>query len=364
MHLFVTAAPGTEGALRDELRELRFRGVRADRGGVHFEGDLVQAGRACLESRIAVRVLVEVGAFQCSSERDLYDGVRSIEWSPWISAKHTLAVSSVARASNMSHTQYIAQKTKDAIVDQQRDDTGERSSVDLENADVRVFVHLVKNQASIFLDAAGTSLHKRGWRARIGEAPLKETTAAACLRLSGWDRKSSLVDPMCGSGTIPIEADLWARDVAPGIHHDKFGLERWVSADDAFLGKMRDLRDRARIRVKPGGPKIRGFDIDARVLELAKQNARDAGSNATFALQSLVDLRDATFVVTNPPYGIRLEASRELYRDMALSFRKQKGARIAIVAGAPEIQDAMGRPQKWQSFAMGPIDARLLIYDT
>jgi putative N6-adenine-specific DNA methylase len=364
MHLFATAAPGTEGALRDELRELRFHGVRADRGGVHFEGEIIEAGRACLESRIAVRVLVEIGEFDAPTERLLYEGVREIDWSPFLSPKHTLAVSSVARASRLFHTKFLAQKTKDGIVDQLRDQFGERPSVDTENADVRVFLYLVKDRASIFLDAAGTSLHKRGWRARIGEAPLKETMAAACLRLSGWDRKSSLVDPMCGSGTIAIEADLWARNVAPGIHHEKFGLERWASCDDALRERMRDLRDRARIRVRQEGPSIRGFDIDARVLEHAKENAREARSNASFALQSVRDLKGATFIVTNPPYGIRLEASQDLYRDMAKSFRAQKGARIAIVAGTPDIQDAMGRPEKWQSLAMGPLEVRLLIYDT
>src|SRR5688572_19809704 len=164
MDLFATAARGTEVALRDELRALRFHHVRADRGGVHFEGDLVDAGRACLESAVAVRVLYKVGEIDAHNENALYDGVRAIDVTAHLTPKNTLAVSSVARDSALTHTQYIAQKTKDAIVDAQRDRVGARSSVDLESPDLRVFVHLVRDRATVYLDVSGESLHRRGWR--------------------------------------------------------------------------------------------------------------------------------------------------------------------------------------------------------
>lgn len=364
--LFATAGPGTEGALRDELRELRFRGVRADRGGVHFRGDLVEAGRACLESRIAVRVLVKLAELDAPDERALYDGVRSIDWDPWITPRHTIAVSAVARASRLFHTRYLAQKTKDAVVDQLRDRHGARPSVDVGDADVRVYLHLVRDHAAVFLDASGASLHRRGWRARIGEAPLKETLAAACLRLSGWDRARPFCDPMCGSGTIAIEAALWSRGVAPGMLRARFGVERWASADGALAARMKALREAARSRARRDGPPVLACDVDERVLGLAERNARAAGADVRFERRPVRELPDVApdgvVVVTNPPYGKRLAAGEELYAEMAGAFRSLRGATVAVLAGAPEIQRALGRPRRWQSLVNGPLELRLLVY--
>jgi putative N6-adenine-specific DNA methylase len=365
--LFATAAPGTEGALRDELRELRFRGVKADRGGVHFHGTLSEAGRACLESRIAIRILVKLAEFDAPDEQTLYDGVHAVDWTPWISPKHTLAVSAVARASKLFHTKYLAQKTKDAIVDQLRDKLGSRPNVDVEDADVRVFLHLVKDHASIFLDAAGESLHRRGWRYHIGEAPLKETMAAACLRLAEWDRVRPLLDPMCGAGTIAIEAEQWSRAIAPGLMRAKFGVERWASADAVLAASMKDMRDRAKARAMVNKATIIGADKDAKVLDFARKNAKAAHAHVRFEQRDLADVASLApsgcMVLTNPPYDLRLEAGAEFYSSMARAFRALRGCTVAIIAGNSDIERAMGRPRKWQSIANGPIEVRLLIYD-
>jgi len=195
---FATAAKGTEGALRDELRELRIPGVRADRGGVHFGRTWEDAWLACLHSRIAMRILAEVARFPAPSGESLYQGVRAVDWSAWLSPRHTLAVTANCRSGALTHTGFIAQKTKDAIVDPLRDRFGDRPSVDRKDPDLHVFVHLVRDEAVVYLDLAGESLHRRGYRSEHGEAPLKDTLAAAMLRLCGWDRASPLVDPMCG----------------------------------------------------------------------------------------------------------------------------------------------------------------------
>ncbi|MDQ3037343.1 MAG: THUMP domain-containing protein, partial [Myxococcota bacterium] len=229
---FVTCAAGTELALKDELRELRFRKVRADRGGVRFEGPWADGFRACLTSRIAIRVLAPIARFPAKDGDALYDGVRAIEWERWLSARHTLAVSAVSKASALTHTNFVAQRTKDAIVDRLRDLSGARPSVDRQDPDLAIFVHLAKDEAAVHLDLGGDSLHRRGWRTAIGEAPLKETLAAAMLRIAGWDREGPMIDPTCGSGTIAIEADLWARRVAPGLMRERFGIERWASHDE------------------------------------------------------------------------------------------------------------------------------------
>jgi putative N6-adenine-specific DNA methylase len=242
LRFFATAAKGTEPALRDELRELRLPRVRADRGGVHFEGALEDAARACLWSRVALRVLLEAHTFDAPSGDALYEGVRSIDWTAWLTARTTLAVRATCRSSTLTHSQFVAQRTKDAVVDQLRDRLGARPSVDKEDPDVLLAVHVARDRATLYLDVGGASLHKRGWRARSGEAPLRETLAAAVVRLSGWDRESTLVDPMCGAGTIAIEAAAWAGRVAPGLGRAQFGVERWARHDSPMRAIMARLR--------------------------------------------------------------------------------------------------------------------------
>ena len=201
---FATAAKGTEGALRDELRELRLRRIRADRGGVHFEGNRADGWRACLHSRIALRILQQLGTFTAVGSDGLYQAVRQINWALYLNPEVTVAVTSYCKDSVLTHTNYIAQVVKDAIVDQQRERLGQRPSVDRKDPDVHVFVHLVANELTVYLDLAGESLHRRGYRAEALAAPLKENLAAAILRLAKWDPETPFIDPMCGSGTLAI----------------------------------------------------------------------------------------------------------------------------------------------------------------
>ena len=372
MRLFATAAKGTEPALRDELRELRLRGVRADRGGVHFEGDRIDAVRACLWSRVAARVLLEVASFEAGDAAALYEGVRAVDWTEWMTARTTLAVRATCRSSRLTHSQFIAQKTKDAIVDALRDRLGARPSVDRDDPDVGVAVHLARDRATVYLDVGGASLHERGWRARTGAAPLRENLAAAVVRLSGWDRERPLLDPMCGAGTLAIEAAAWALRVAPGLGRARFGLERWASHDDAERAALRELRESAReARIRDGrdgrdGPAVHASDVDEHALARTRENARDAGVHLIVErrdVRSIAPLVPAGTVVMNPPYGERLEADRDLYDDLARSLRGLHGHTVAILAGTPAIERAMRRePDRWWSLFNGPIECRLLIY--
>jgi len=366
VRFFATAAKGTEGVLRDEIREARFREVRADRGGVHFQGPMDEGFRACIELRIASRVLALVAEFDAPSEAALYEGVRTVDWSRFVDPKRTLVVRADCRDSRMTHTQYIAQKTKDAIVDQQRDELGARSSVSINDPDLVVSVHVVNDRASVYVDLAGEPLYRRGYRKRIEEAPLKETLAAAILRLSKWDRQSPLVDPMCGSGTFPIEAALWARDIAPGLLRTRHGFERWPTHDGTAQRKVAELREQARARIKPEAPFIAGSDISPKAIETAKQNAKAAGVRLFFSRADVADVEPTEppgTIVTNPPYGERLEGGEELYRNMARAFSRLSGHRIAILAGTPAIARAMRmEPALEHALWNGPIECRLLGY--
>ncbi len=366
MDFFATAAKGTEPALRDELRELGLRGVRADRGGVHFAGELLDGARVCLWSRVAVRVLAWRGTFDVRGGNELYEVMHSLEWRHFLSPKHTLAVKATCRSSKLTHSQFIAQRAKDAIVDQLRDDLGERPSVNLDDPDVLVVVHLVNDRADVYVDLAGEPLHRRGWRTLTGEAPLKETLAAAMLRLSGWDRKRPLVDPMCGAGTIAIEAAEWARGVAPGLRRASFGVERWALCDDAMQKQMADLRSQARASARRDGPIVRATDIDPAMVDATRANAKIAGVDLVVEerdVRAIVPTDPPGVVVTNPPYGERLDADRPFFNDMARALFTLHGHGVAVLAGTSEIERAFGRkPEKWWLVYNGAIECRLLLY--
>jgi putative N6-adenine-specific DNA methylase len=365
LHFFATAAKGTEPALRDELRELRLPRVRCDRGGVHFEGELADGWYACLQSRVAVRVLLELGRFEAAGEQALYDAVRSIDWDPWMAPTHTLAVSAACRSSALTHTGYIAQKTKDAVVDQVRDRVGSRPSVDRHDPDVALFVHLVEDRLTVYLDLAGDSLHRRGYRQLHLEAPLKETLAAACLRLLEWDRRSPLADPMCGSGTLAIEAAMWSRNVAPGLLRERFGFERWPCFGEEARRRMADLRASARAAVLPEGPDVIASDLDPRAVELAAENARRAGVTIVTRRADVRTLAPAAggAVVMNPPYGQRLEGGPDLYRALGDLVQRMRGHRVGVLCGDPDLERALrARPDRWQAVWNGDIECRFLVF--
>jgi putative N6-adenine-specific DNA methylase len=364
---FATAAKGTEGAIRDELRELSFRRVRAERGGVRFEGRMSEGFRACLWLRSAVRVLLLVADFEAPDGDALYDGVSSVDWGGVLDARRTLSVRAFAKDSALSHTQFIAQKTKDAVVDQLRDRLGARPDVDREDPDVLLFVHLSRDRASVYLDMSGEALHRRGYRRNALEAPLKESLAAAVLRLSGWDRARPLVDPMCGSGTLAIEAAMWSRGIAPGLSRERFGFERWRSHGEAEARAARDLREEARARIVKKGPVIWAFDEDREAVDAARANARTAGLDLRIdqrSIDALEPLPSPGHVIVNPPYGERLPSDATLYEAMAASFRRMAGHRIAVLAGSAEAERALPRrPLKVLEVYNGALPCKLLWTD-
>ncbi|MFU8781025.1 MAG: THUMP domain-containing class I SAM-dependent RNA methyltransferase [Kiritimatiellia bacterium] len=359
--------PGTEGVLCDELRELGFASVRLNRGGIPFRGTMQEGWRACLQSRIAARIQVVLGRFPCRTPDDLYHGVQAIDWRPFITRSQTLAVSAVSREAALSHSGFTALKVKDAIVDQLREDIGARPDVDREDADVRVFAHVANQKAAVYLDLAGEPLNKRGYRKVAGEAPLRETIAAAVLRMAGWDRETPFTDPMCGSGTLAIEAALWAGNFAPGLLREKFGFERWANFDEDAAVALRLLRGQLRSETKGTMPRIVASDRDAGMVDMARQNARAAGVKLAFRVHDVLETPPAGehgFIVTNPPYGQRLEMDRAFPRQVAAVFSRLHGWRIGIMTGSPAYQQAISaKPLQAIQIPNGGLDCTFLVYD-
>jgi 23S rRNA G2445 N2-methylase RlmL len=360
---FVTAAKGTEPLLRDELRELRLPHVRAERGGVRFGVTLEHAYRACLWTRIGLRVHEALGSFECPDADALYWGVHAIDFTPFVDARRTLAVRAAGTSEQLDHTQFIAQCTKDAIVDQLREKTGSRPSVDLDEPDLLVFVHLNKGEATIYADYSGASLHQRGFRADAGVAPIKEHLAAALVRYSGWSGTTPLIDPMCGSGTLLLEAGLWAMRRAPGLSRERFGFERWPSFDAERARALADLREEARAAARPLEAELFGSDQSAEAITSARKNAERAGIDVRLEQRTLdhVKLPDTPgTVIVNPPYGERLEQPEGFQRDLDQLLRRSPQHDRALIV--PRGFRTAKRADQWLAVRNGAIECEFRLY--
>jgi 23S rRNA G2445 N2-methylase RlmL len=373
VRFFVTCARGTEGPLRRELVDLHLRGPRGDTGGVSFEGQVEHALRACLWSRVGMRVLLELGDFEAPDAGALYAGARAIDWRAHLDTRHTVAVSATVRDNPaLSHSGFAALKLKDALVDSLRDKLGARPDVDPDDPDVRVVLHLHGPRARVYLDLAGEPLHRRGYRVAMSEAPLKESLGAAVLALAGADPQIPFCDPMAGSGTLAIEQALRARRIAPGANR-RFGFERWPS--QAHMPAWKRLREEARAAVLPAAPApIRARDVSAPAIEAARKNAAAAGVAADVILEvGPVDRAlgprgegVGTFC-TNPPYGERMGAGDAellpIYEALAALFGRSPGWRAAVLSGNPLFSRVfLRRPDITHRLWNGPLETRLLVY--
>jgi putative N6-adenine-specific DNA methylase len=313
---FATCARGLEPVLARELLALGAAAVEPGRGGVGFRGDAALVYRANLRLRTAVRVLRPILEAEVRSPDELYDAVRTIDWSQHLTPDHTLAVDSNVRDSLITHSQYAARRVKDAVCDQFRERVGRRPSVDTERPGVGINLHVSRNRAILSLDSSWDSLHKRGYRPAQTRAPLNEALAAGLLLHLGYDGSEPLADPMCGGGTFPIEAAWIATDRPPGLTRKWFGFFGWPDFDK---GLWSAIRDDARRRVKPALPfPVVGSDVRRDAIEFAHGNARAAGVGHLLALDvaDLVKARPPAgppgLVVCNPPYGERIGEEAEL----------------------------------------------------
>ena len=406
MKFFASCAKGLEYLLADELLALGAGKATAAVAGVNVDGEQADALRAVLWSRLASRVLWPLAEFDCADEHALYAGAATVDWTRHLTAEMTLAVDAHVSGAAVTHARYAAQRTKDAVVDVLRNASGARPSVDVESPDLRLSLVLRKGRAILSVDLGGGPLHRRGWRQTQGEAPLKETLAAAVLMRGGWPKLyaegGALLDPMCGSGTLVIEGALMAADVAPGLlRHGDTAPSRWSGFDAATWGrlveeaKQRETMGRAALR-----PVFLGSDSDAKAIRSAEQNAwmagvseavqwqtlsverlqvpalsrhsREGGNPATFVTQESEEAKsldprlrgddglkaeaaettkaaeaaeatDKGLVVCNPPYDARLAADAALYRQLGDALKRTVPHwRASLLCGDAELAHATG----------------------
>ena len=374
--LHATCDVGLEPVLEGELTSFGGRSITVVPRGVTFDGDHETLWRANLQSRVANRVLLELARFRVRDRDQLYAAASRIDWSRWMTPDQTLAVDSRVGGTASLAVQLANQVVKDAVCDRFRRESGRRPSVDRHAPDVPIYLRLIGDEATLGLDSSGARLHKRGYRTEAGTAPLRETLAAGVLALTGWDGQTPLQDPMCGSGTLPIEAALIARNIAPGLLRLRrggvgFAFQRWLGHEPRSLLRITDrLRSRARKRTRAP---IVGSDTHPGVLVAARRNAGRAGVADDVSLTRL-NLADAEppgeggTLVCNPPYGARLgepEDLEPLYKEFGDVLKQRyAGWSAFLLAGDRQLAGRVGlRPARRIVLWNGPIECRLLRYE-
>jgi putative N6-adenine-specific DNA methylase len=311
---FATCPRGLEPLLAEELRQWKAESIHAVGGGVGFEGDFLFCYRVNLESRIASRVLWQVRAGGYRSEDDIYEAAYSLPWTDWFDPARTIRVDISATKSPLTSLNFVTLKIKDAVCDKVRRLSGRRPDVDTRRPDVPIQGHLTDRDFALYLDTTGEPLFKRGQRLATGEAPLRENLAAGILRLAGWSPGTPLLDPMCGSGTILLEAACIALDIAPGLGRH-FAFEKLKNFDPR---RWRELWQRSAARQKAKVPlPIYGSDLSGDALKAARANFKAAGLANVVSLKRANVLEIAApakegIIVTNPPYGVRLGEQQQL----------------------------------------------------
>lgn len=368
--IIATTFFGLEPVLADELKAMGASNIQIITRAVYFRGDMELLYRANLWCRTALKVLLPIRRFNAYNDKEFYEQCFRIDWQKYMAVSDTFAVDCVASGPMFTHSKYVALKCKDAIADYFRDKRGRRPNVDVEYPDLRVNVHIYNADVTISIDSTGVPMSKRGYKVRQTVAPLNEVMAAGIIKLAGWDRKTPLCDPMCGSGTFLTEACLMAMNIAPGSYRH-FAFEKWRTFDrDIWVKLKQEQKD---LRLSAPGVEIAGYDRDPMALDIASQNIQQAG------LEEFIDLdrRDFfltsekqtdKFLIMNPPYGERLED-----QDKMVDFYKSIGdvlkafytnSQAWVLGGNLEAIKKLGlHPSKKIKLFNGPIECRLECFD-
>ncbi|MBQ0049098.1 MAG: methyltransferase, partial [Bacteroidales bacterium] len=317
---------GLEEVLAKELIDLGANDVQIGRRMVSFTGDKEMMYRANFALRTAIRILKPIKHFRATSADEVYDAIQKIDWTQYLTNETTFAVDSVVFSTEFRHSKFVAYKVKDAIVDQMREKTGNRPNIRITNPDLQLHIHIAEYDCTLSLDSSGESLHRRGYRVNQVEAPLNEVLAAGIILMTGWKGETDFIDPMCGSGTLPIEAGLIARNMAPGLFRQHYAFEKWNDFDQELFDKIYNDDSQER----EFEHHIYGYDNNRQAVEIATGNVKAAGlsKDVTIAFQDFKDFKqpeEKSIIVTNPPYGERISAPDllGLYKMIGTQFKHQ-----------------------------------------
>lgn len=357
---------GFEEILASELQQLRVDGLQIDNRAVKFEGDLATMYRANLWLRTASRVLREVATFKAESAEDIYQQVKAIDWQKFMRIDQTFAIKSTVYSEIFRNSQFVAYKAKDAIVDYFQELQGNRPSVSISNPEIQIDIHISHNECTVSLDSSGESLHKRGYRKSQTKAPINEALAAGIILKSGWKADCPLIDFMCGSGTILIEAAMIALNIPPGIYRKNFAFENWKDFDRTLFEDIYndDTQDHEFEH------KIYGYDLSKIALSIAKENIAAAGLTSHIVLEqrNVADFVkpegvEKCVIVSNPPYGERLQERQlaELYQTMGDRLKHHaQGSTAWIVSSERELMKSIGlRPSYKADVLNGSLQCEL-----
>jgi len=298
---------GLEPVLAEELTSLGANNVQIGRRMVSFTGDKEMMYRVNFQLHTAIRILKPIAHFTAKSAEDMYTQVRKIDWSKYIEPGKTFSVDSVVYSEEFRNSRFVTYKVKDAIVDQFREATGDRPNISVSNPDIKLNIHIAEDKATLSLDSSGESLHRRGYRQESVEAPLNEVLAAGMILMTGWRGETDFIDPMCGSGTLPIEAALIARNISPGVFRKEYAFEKWPDYDADLFDRIYNDDSQER----EFEHHIYGYDIDMKAVNTARLNVKAAGLSNDITIEQ-ADFKDFTqpkersIMITNPPYGERI----------------------------------------------------------
>ncbi len=317
---------GLEPILAKELTQLGANDVQIGRRMVSFTGDKALMYRANFCLHTAIRILKPIAHFKANSADEVYNEVKKIDWTKFLTLDKTFSVDSVVFSEEFRHSKFVAYKVKDAIVDQFREATGERPNISVANPDIRLNIHIAENQCTLSLDSSGESLHRRGYRQESVEAPLNEVLAAGMILMTGWKGDTDFIDPMCGSGTLLVEAALIARNMAPGLFRKEFAFEKWADFDKDLFDEIYNDDSQER----EFNHHIYGYDVDIKAVNTARLNVKAAGLSSDITITE-ADFKDFTqpkeksIIVTNPPYGERISTPDLLgtYKMIGERFKHQ-----------------------------------------
>lgn len=361
---------GLEELLAQELRQLGASAVELGVRNVSFEGDKGFMYKANLSCRTAIKILKPITSFNVFKEEDLYAKIYAIKWEDYMDAEGSLAVDATVFSDYFTHSQYISLKTKDAIVDRFRDQSGVRPNVDLDHPTLRINIHIDRNICTVSLDSSGQSLHKRGYKVATTMAPINEVLAAGMLMKAGWNGQCDFLDPMCGSGTLLIEAAMIACNIPPNLNKEEFGFETWPDFD---VDLYELIENAALKKIREFNYKITGFDIDRIAIQKAKENI-EAASLTEFITIENKDFfetekeNDKTlFIAVNPPYDERIAVDdvEKFYGSIGNTFKRNYPDSQAwmITSNLDALKFVGLRPSKKIKLFNGKLESRLVKYE-